>query len=188
MTFSLKFSVLMVIVVSFFAINSSNAQLPVNSFALTASFSQDWNDAGISYTLTKDFELGAGVTFKNISYTVPDGMEEPDSESTVGFYVYGCYYLYEGEYVSPYLGVEFDYLAEPTQKLEGMDLDVSELGVGFSFGAQAFITKGIALWTDIGVYYGINSSTYKPNNGEEREHSTNTLQLLTTSVGASFYF
>jgi hypothetical protein len=167
--------------------NSSNAQLPEGAFVVSASFSQEWDDAGLSYTFSKDFEAGLGIVFKNVSYSLSEG-DSPDSETRTGFYAWGTYYLTKGKYANPYLAANIYYIADPSETNSNGEVNYSDMGAGISFGAQSFITDGLALWADIGVMYSSYKTTYKTNSGSESSHTKNIFQLLTSSVGASFYF
>jgi len=170
-----------------FSSNSSNAQVPENSFSLSASFGSSWDDIGLSYAFANNFEAGLGVVFKNVSYSVSDG-DAPESETKTGAYLWGTYYLTKGKLANPYIAAEFSYIMEPTEKTSLGETSFANMGIGVSFGAQAFITDGIALWGDMGVTYSSNKTTNKPNSGSESSFTTNIIEFMTASVGASFYF
>jgi hypothetical protein len=176
------------VIVAFVLFSSSTyAQLPEKSFSISASFGSSWDDVGLSYTFAENFEAGLGVVFKNVSYSVSEG-DAPDSETRTGGYAWGTYYLTKGKLADPYIGVEVYYIADPTEENSAGELSFTDMGVGISFGAQAFITDGVALWGDMGVTYSSYKTTMTPNSGSESSHTTSIIEFMTASVGASFYF
>jgi len=184
---SLIFSIMLVIFLINFGNEKAFSQVPLNTFSINASFSEEWNDVGLAYSISEDFEIGGGLGLKNTSYSVSEG-DAPESETLLSFYGYGLYYLTEGKYVSPFLRVMAQYWTDSPKKVSEGEVSSNFLGVSLSFGAQAFITKGIAVHADLGIGFQTIKNTTSPTIGAEYSETTNMLKLFTSSVGASFYF
>jgi len=184
---SLILTIMLLLNIMIFSCEEAFSQLPINTFSISAGFNEDGDDIGFGYSISKNFEIGAGAGLSNISYSVSEG-EAPESETIFGAYIYADYYLYKGDYVSPYIGLSAFYWVNPTDNLSNGEITHNEMGVRVYFGANAFITEGIALWTDLGIKYTIEDATYKPDSGSEISSTENILKLVTHSIGASFYF
>ncbi len=176
-----------IIAVFLLACLSVKAQVPAKTFGINAGFGSEWQEAGFLYTFSDNFEAGIGVSLVSKSYSVDEG-DAPDSKTTVGFNVYGAYYLYKGDVVNPYLQFSAGYMQYPDEDHANYELSSNQIDFGISFGAQAFIVGGLAVWADVGISAAIESETMKPETGEEMTNGMTTISLVTTAVGASFYF
>lgn len=165
-----------------FAINA-NAQLPKGVFGLYSGLDNEGMHSGIMYTLTDNLEAGLGLQIMSESYTSDaDGFEAPDAKTYLGFNVWGAYYLSKGD-VNPFLELDVSYMGYPTEGEGDHEKTSYDLGVGLSFGAQAFIVKSFAIYGSVGLYYSMYRMTQNDVTG-----GTNTFSLFTASLGASFYF
>ncbi len=178
----LKLFSAMLLIVAFFFANNAFAQVPANTFGIYVGLDNDGMHSGFSYTLSNSIELGLGVIFKSESVSSDiKGFKAPDAETHVGFDLTGLYYFSKGD-VNPYVELEIGYLQYPKDEDEG-DIKSNDLGFGLSLGANAFIVKSFALYGSLGLYYNMYTM-----NHPKYSITQNTLNLLTASLGFSYYF
>lgn len=181
------FSISLFVVILFATTKMNAGEVPAGTFGINADFGTDSEEAGILYAISHSFEVGFGLTFKNVSYTVDAPAKAPDSQTTLGFSVYGDYFLSRGD-INPYVGINLSYLGYPEVKVSDLDkTNTNDIGFELVFGAQSFITKSFAVYAEMGVSYLMNNVT-RTLNSQDSKSGTNTFKLFTTAIGATFYF
>lgn len=129
-----RFFIVSVLTILFLFTSHSYAQVPANTFGISANFGSSLNQAGFLYTISECIEVGAGLTFLNKSYTVDKGTAQ-DGQSTIGFSIYGAYYLAKG-IVNPYMSLGLDYTGYPKTTSGSSETTSNDIGFHFAFGAS----------------------------------------------------
>lgn len=173
-----KFLAISLFGVLFLFASNANAQLTAGSFGINASFGSDWDEAGLCYTLSDKTEVGISLSYDTKSYSYDTGTA-PDAETTIGFGAYFAYYLSKGD-VSPFVALSAGMMNYPE---DASGHSPSHLEFELTFGAQTFITKGVAIFGELGVGYATHM-----HKQSTIEVTTNHIYLFTSAVGATFYF
>jgi len=175
--------VLTITLLSFFVLN---AQVPANSFGIVANFNSNRAYASCLYTFSPKIEVGLGLGASNSTYTVPEGQTKPNPKLSLAVHSYVVYYLLKAD-INPYIGITVDYSATQKDVIDKIETSRNTIGTSLIFGGEAFITKSVAIFTEIGLDYTIENLTQKVD-GADKKYSTSTLSLMTGSIGAAFYF
>jgi hypothetical protein len=180
------FSISLIAVV-FFATTKMYAEAPAGTFGINAEFGSGSNEAGLSYVVSRNIEIGFGLTFMNESYSVDAPATAADAQTTLGFSLFADYYLSKGD-INPYIGINLNYLGYPEVKQsETNKTNTNDMGFELVFGAQSFITKSFAVYAEMGVGYSMHNIT-QTSGSKDFKSSTNMLKLFTSAIGATFYF
>ena len=172
------------------ATTTSTAQLDQGSFGVGALFAGSSQLATGHFALGSNMDVGVGLGFNQESYSSDqEGYEAPDALTTLFFQGMFRYFLSKGKDVSPYVGGILAYYAYPTEEGNNYKETQTYIAFGGIFGGQVFIAKGLALYAQIALSYGMDRTAYETSSGGgDYTWTTSTISLRGSGVGAVFYF
>lgn len=173
------------------AVLLSNAQQNAIGSAVSTLDAYEYKGGSeICYQLSSSLQLHGGVGIGMTQFARQNGTAE-DPQSTACLAIGLRSYLKAANEVSPYLGFQLSYSMMPSRTSGTTDTKCSLLMAALNFGVEAFVSKHVAVFSQIGLSYGSASLSQTTNSALgsiEQIGTITTLGLANSALGLHLYW
>ena len=144
----------------------------------------------LSYMLSPTMQLQGGLGVGLVSFAKENGTAE-DPRTTAALQLGVRNYLRNGSDVSPYLSLMLGYSLMPTVAIANSDTKCSIVSASLAFGAEAFVAKHAALYTQLGLSFAsaaVQLTTAGALGTTTQSGTVTTIGLGASAVGLRIYW